>query len=59
MRGTSFAAPLVAGTIALAYPEADPARRGAALAAVDARADRHGKGYGRGLVCGACATFAK
>jgi len=59
VRGTSFAAPLVAGTIALAYPAADPARRGAALAAVDARANRHGKGYGRGLVCGACATFVK
>jgi subtilisin family serine protease len=59
VRGTSFAAPLVAGTIALAYPAADPARRAQALASVDARADRHGKPYGRGLVCGACATLVK
>ena len=58
-RGTSFAAPLVAGTIALAYPEANPARRAQALASVDARADRRGKPYGRGLVCAACATFVK
>lgn len=59
VRGTSFAAPLVAGMIALAYPDADPARRGPALAAVDARAERRGKAYGRGLLCGACATFVK
>lgn len=59
VRGTSFAAPLVAGTIALAYPDADPARRASALAAVDVRADRRGKAYGRGLLCGACATFVK
>jgi len=59
VRGTSFAAPLVAGTIALAYPEANPARRAQALASVDARVDRRGKPYGRGLVCAACATFVK
>lgn len=56
VRGTSFAAPLVAATIARAYPAADPAKRPAALARVDAQADRRGRAFGRGLVCGSCRT---
>ena len=59
VRGTSFAAPLVAGTIARAYPMQDQARRAAALASVDAGAERLGRRYGRGLVCGTCRTPAK
>ncbi|MEI9850517.1 MAG: hypothetical protein WDN24_06295 [Sphingomonas sp.] len=35
---------------------AAPGRRAAALASVDAEAERLGKRYGRGLVCGACRT---
>ncbi len=53
VRGTSFAAPLVAARIAQAYPKA---MRAAALAAVDAEARKLGKRYGRGIVCGACRT---
>lgn len=56
VRGTSFAAPLVAATIARAYPRPDNARRAAALAAVDAQARPLGRRYGRGLVCEACRT---
>lgn len=56
VRGTSFAAPLVAARIARAYPAPAASRRAAALAAVDAEAQRLGKRYGRGLVCGACRT---
>jgi subtilisin family serine protease len=56
VRGTSFAAPLVAATIARAYPALDPARRAAALARVDAGAEKLGRKYGRGLVCGTCRT---
>lgn len=59
VRGTSFAAPIVAGTIARAYAAPDPARRAAALAAVDAGAERLGSRYGRGLVCATCRTPAK
>jgi hypothetical protein len=59
VRGTSFAAPLVAGTIARAYTVPDPARRAAALAAVDAGAERLGHRYGRGLVCAPCRTPTK
>lgn len=59
VRGTSFAAPLVAGTIARAYPVQDPSRRAAALARVDAGAEHLGRRYGRGLVCGTCRTPAK
>ncbi len=58
VRGTSFAAPLVAARIAQAYPRPDPQTRTAAFAAVDAEAERLGKRYGRGLVCGACRTPA-
>ena len=56
VRGTSFAAPLVAATIAGAYPAPDPAKRSAALARVDSGAKRLGKRYGRGLVCADCRT---
>lgn len=59
VRGTSFAAPLVAGSIALAYPAAEPTRRAAALAQVDAGAERLGKRHGRGLVCWSCRTPSK
>jgi subtilisin family serine protease len=59
VRGTSFAAPLVAGLIARVYPAPDVRRRAAALAAVGAGAERLGSRYGRGLVCGACRTPPK
>lgn len=59
VRGTSFAAPLVAAMIARAYPAPDPGRRAGALARVDAGAERLGRKYGRGLVCGACRTPVK
>lgn len=59
VRGTSFAAPLVAATIARAYPLPDPTKRAAALTSVDAGAEHLGKRYGRGLVCGACRTPTK
>ena len=64
VRGTSFAAPLVAGTIARHYPAPDPGSTARAIAAVDAEARDLGprgpdKYYGRGLVCGACRTPAK
>lgn len=63
VRGTSFAAPLVAGVIAGSYPiPAATAIRGA-LARVDASARDLGprgpdKQFGRGLVCGDCRTPA-
>jgi hypothetical protein len=56
VRGTSFAVPLVAARIARAYSRPSPGARAAALAAVDAEAQRMGSRYGRGLVCGACRT---
>jgi len=64
VRGTSFAAPLVAATIARFYPSLSPAAIGAALKRVDAVARDLGprgpdKTYGRGLVCGDCRTPAK
>lgn len=59
VRGTSFAAPLVAGAIARAYPLSDPAKRSAALSIIDASAEKLGSRYGRGLVCGPCRTPAK
>ncbi|GAA3270657.1 hypothetical protein GCM10020258_44710 [Sphingomonas yabuuchiae] len=40
VRGTSFAAPLVAGRVAAAYPSLDPGRIRAALADVDAEAKK-------------------
>jgi subtilisin family serine protease len=59
VRGTSFAAPLVAATIARTYPTPDLSRRAAAMARVDAGAEHRDKRYGRGIVCGLCATLAK
>ncbi|MDZ7281729.1 S8 family serine peptidase [Sphingomonas sanguinis] len=61
VRGTSFAAPLVAGRVAAAYPSLDPARIRAALAEVDAEAKKIGrkgeeKVIGRGMVCADCRT---
>ena len=59
VRGTSFAAPLVAGVIARAYPVQALANRASALASVDAGAERLGARYGRGLVCSACRVALK
>lgn len=56
VRGTSFAAPLVAGTIARGYRSQALDKRRDALAAVDAGARRLGPRYGRGLVCADCRT---
>jgi hypothetical protein len=59
MRGTSFAAPLVAGRLATHYPSSDPSQRSGALAALDREARDLGKPgrdrlFGRGLICGDC-----
>lgn len=64
VRGTSFAAPLVAGRLARAYPAPDPAAIAAGLRALDRDALDLGKRgpdplYGRGLVCGDCRTPKK
>jgi len=64
VRGTSFAAPLVAATIARFYPSLSPAGIGTVLKRVDTLARDLGprgpdKIYGRGLVCGECRTPAK
>jgi hypothetical protein len=64
VRGTSFAAPLVAATIARFYPSPSPAAIGPAFKRVDAMARDLGprgpdKIYGRGLVCGDCRTPVK
>jgi len=63
VRGTSFAAPLVAATIARFYPSPSPTAVGVALKRVDAIARDLGprgpdKIFGRGLVCGDCRTPA-
>lgn len=59
VRGTSFAAPLAAARIARLYSAANPSARAAVLAQVDAEAQRLGKRYGRGLLCGSCRTPVK
>lgn len=64
VRGTSFAAPFVAATIARFYPAPDPAGLRAAMAKVDAQARDAGprgtdKLYGRGVLCEACRTPAQ
>ncbi|MDB5702098.1 MAG: peptidase [Sphingomonadales bacterium] len=59
VRGTSFAAPLVAATIAAAYPALSPSKIHAALARVDAGARKGGNRYGRGIVCEKCRTPVK
>ena len=61
VRGTSFAAPLVAATIARFYSTPDPAALRAAMARVDGQArDAGSRGadriYGRGVLCEACRT---
>lgn len=64
VRGTSYAAPLVAGRLASLYPATNPARRATALAALDREARDLGKRgpdklFGRGLVCGDCRTVMR
>lgn len=64
VRGTSFAAPFVAATIARFYPAPDPGGLRAAIGKVDARARDAGsrgpdKLYGRGVLCEACRTPAQ
>jgi len=61
IRGTSYAAPLVASRIASHYDISGATERAASLSAVDHEARDLGKSgpdriYGRGLVCGDCAT---
>ena len=64
VRGTSFAAPFVAATIARFYPALNPTERRAAMARVDAEARDMGargwdKKYGRGVLCESCRTPAQ
>lgn len=64
VRGTSFAAPLVAATLARFYPESNPGQILAAIANVNASArDAGARGtdpvFGRGIVCEACRTPAQ
>lgn len=59
LRGTSFAAPLVAGRLALRYPAPSIDRIGAAVAGLVLEARDLGKKgrdkiYGHGLICGTC-----
>ncbi|MBA4752463.1 MAG: S8 family serine peptidase [Sphingopyxis sp.] len=59
LRGTSFAAPLVAGRLALRYPapaidRIGPAVAGLVLEARDLGKKGRDKIYGHGLICGAC-----
>lgn len=59
LRGTSFAAPLVAGRLALRYPAPAIDRIGPAVAALVMEAQDIGKKgrdkiYGHGLICGTC-----
>lgn len=59
VRGTSFAVPLVASRIAMAYPRQSASARSAALAVVDGEAQPLGTRHGRGLVCGGCRTLPR
>ena len=64
VRGTSFAAPLVAARIAHFHVNADATAINAAIDAANREASDLGKRgpdprYGRGLLCGGCATPAK
>lgn len=55
VRGTSYAAPLVAGRLGAHYPARNPSARAAALGRLNAEARRAtAKGLGRGIVCGDC-----
>lgn len=61
VRGTSYAAPLVAGRLFALYPASNPAMRPLALQrltreARDLGKKGHDKLYGYGLVCGDCAN---
>jgi hypothetical protein len=57
VRGTSFAAPLAAGRLAaLMAVDGDEARRALDREAIDLGPKGPDKTYGRGLVCGNCAT---
>lgn len=61
VRGTSFAAPLAAARLAHFHMSADPSTINAAIHAVNREAADLGKRgddprYGRGVVCGTCAT---
>jgi len=61
VRGTSFAAPFVAATIARFYSAPDPSGLRAAMTRVDSQARDAGsrgpdKLYGRGVLCEACRT---
>lgn len=61
LRGTSFAAPLVAGRLALRYPVPSIDRIGPAVAGLVMEARDLGKKgrdkiYGHGLICGTCGT---
>lgn len=64
VRGTSFAAPLVAATLARFYPAPSPTVLAAAIARVDGEArDAGARGpdpvFGRGIVCEPCRTPAQ
>lgn len=64
VRGTSFAAPFAAARIAHFYGETAPAKIAAAINAANREAADLGKRgpdphYGRGLLCGGCATPAR
>ncbi|MBX3562299.1 MAG: S8 family serine peptidase [Sphingomonas sp.] len=50
VRGTSYAAPLVAGRLAGHLGAQNP------IAALDSEASPRGRGLGRGVICGACRT---
>lgn len=59
LRGTSFAAPLVAGRLALRYPapaidRVGPAVAGLVMEAQDLGKPGRDKVYGHGLICGTC-----
>jgi hypothetical protein len=57
VRGTSFAAPLAAGRLAVVTAvDGGDARRALDSEAIDLGAKGPDKTYGRGLVCGGCAT---
>lgn len=58
VRGTSFAAPLVAARIARVYPDPSPTHIPAILRIIDGEALRRGARYGRGIICAACRTTA-
>ncbi|MDF7777163.1 S8 family serine peptidase [Sphingomonas sp. AOB5] len=64
VRGTSFAAPLVAARLAVIYGSTDLGRYGPAIRQLDGEAQDLGprgpdKSFGRGLVCGTCRTPRK